>query len=557
MILHNLKFHFLLAVVFAHLSSSFAQIIPAPDAQPNYTNLVFDFPPVDNAAYYEVSFFEKGNTKPFHIIKDSTSVSFCGLFEFNTYYRWNYKAYNAANELLFSSEKFGFHPVSKYKNDSLATDFLIRSQYSNSGYIINDYAMNVVDFKGKLIWYLPKLKGLENENIINFRDLRMTPSGSFTGIIDPGIALEFDRDGHVLWLAPSSQVNGIKTKEKYHHEFRKLSTGNYMIMSEEEQSIKLNPRKEIIDSLKKNKNVIFENGSFYAKGIYGTIVEYDKNGKEIWKWNSAPFFAELTETGWTNEDTHANAFYIDEANNILYVGFRHISLIVKVNKLNGKVIECYGKNLSPNYKFSLGGEFALQHSIEITADKGLLLFNNSDCETNGKALSDIMIIRESDGKTSASVEARISCLIDQMDDGRAGKFGSADQLPDGNYLLGIGALGRIVVADRTNNNTIIHDMILRKYQNDFWDVDKFYRTHYTPSFYPTYYSVKKVAQGVQITNEGTTTDSYTLKTTSKNGSGNTSKPVRLEPGQHVVIESNGTSYEVSSSNDPLLTKKLN
>jgi hypothetical protein len=327
-------------------------------------------------------------------------------------------------------------------------------------------------------------------------------------------------------------------------------------LSEEEQSIKLNPKKEVLDSLKKNKHVVFENGSYYAKGIYGTIVEYDTKGKEIWKWNSAPFFAELTESGWSNEDTHANAFFIDEVNNILYVGFRHISLIVKVNKLTGKVIECYGKNLSPNYKFSLGGEFALQHSIEITSDKSLLLFNNSDCETNEKALSDVMIIRESEGKSPAKVEARISCMIDAMDDGRAGKFGSADELPDVNFLIGIGALGRIVVADK-NDHKIIYDMILRLYQNEAWEVDKFYRCHYTPSFYPTYFALKKVAKGIQINNVGTAADSYLVKSTGKDGKVITSKPIRIEAGQQAIFASDGTAFEVSSSNDPLLIKKLN
>jgi hypothetical protein len=559
MAIKRFNFRLIATILLTQVTFSLAQIIPANNSIINYTDLVFDFPPVDNASIYELAFFEKGQVEPFHLQLDSTNVSFCDFFRFGKSYQWRYKAINETNEVVYTSDLLEFTTNSMHATDTIIYNYLIRSNYSNPGYILNDFTKNMVNFQGKEIWHFPKLKNFTLAEKLSIRDLRMTKSGNFTALITPGIALEFDRDGNVIWLAPSSQLEHIKGKENYHHDFRKLESGNYMILSEEEQVIKLKPQKSIKDKLLEKENIKLDKGDYFASGIYGTIVEFDKDGKIVWRWNSGPFFAELTETGWNNEDSHANAFYMDEKNNILYVGFRHISLIVKVDKSTGKVIECYGNNLSSKYKFSLGGEFALQHSIEKTVDNSLLIFNNANCENDETSISDVLFISESDGKQPAKVQSRISCLIDGTDDGRAVKYGSADQLPDGNYLIGIGGNGRVIVADKSNNNEIVHDMVLRSYENNAWGPNKFYRCHYASSLYPVYFSIKKIPTGIQITNEGTIADHYIVKTTNKAGKHKSSEPMLINPGQKLSFEFNKSdnySCEVISMTNTLLTRTI-
>jgi hypothetical protein len=198
---------------------------------------------------------------------------------------------------------------------------------------------------------------------------------------------------------------------------------------------------------------------------------------------------------------------------------KNISLILKIDKSTGKVIDSFGSKLSPNQKISSINTFALQHSIEKTSSGDLLVFNNSNIEADSTALSSLVIINDhSTSSLNERIVKNVSCLFDNNDDGRAIKFGSSEELPDGNILLGNGAKGRTVIIDPRDNYRIIQDIILKVYQRGIWEPLVFYRCHYTSSLYPNYFSLNKSKGGIEITNEGSEKDTYSIEFILKDGS---------------------------------------
>jgi len=534
-----------------------SQVIPSDNSILNYTHLIFDFPLVENAAYYQLSFIDINESKPFHIQIDSTNVSFCNLFSYGNQYRWNYEAFDAQSQTLFKSENFAFSVVKNVNYDTFQYAALHRGDY-NTGFLTNDFSRNVMDWNGKEIWRFPKLKGSIFQGELEVRDLRMTREGTFTCLIINSILLEFDRDGKILWIAPGSQINNQITKENYHHDFRKLNSGNYLTLSEKEYMAPLKLSKSQFQELQGKETIVEQNGKLFTMGNWATVIEYDKSGKEVWRWESGEYFASMVEDGWTNTDTHANAFYLDEINDHLYLGFRHISLLLKLDRKTKKVIHTYGDRLSKNQRVSLIGDLGLQHSIEKLSNNHLLVFNNNSIEVDSSNTSNVLFIDEKDN-INAEIIYKFNCLIDQNDDGKAAKYGSAEELPDRKIMIGIGALGRIVLLDPTNNYEIKQDLILKVYTDKKWSTQVFYRCHYTPSLYPTYFSCKKDLEGFEIQNEGQYEDVYTIELTLEGGKTLklSSPSIKMEEKFHYVFGNERVkSVKIQSTYNPRLIRYL-
>jgi hypothetical protein len=202
------------------ISSVKAVLVPCDSAVLNYTNIVFEFPPVAKAEYYRLQFKKAGVPEYFHTQFDSTHVSFCSSFEFGEEYEWKYTAYNAQSALLFDSQILHFSVSEQRAYDTVQYGGLLHGNYTGEGLIVIDESKNVIDIGGHEVWRMPLLKNFPPMNKLNMRDLRMTRSGTFTAIITNSNAIEFDRDGNVLWTAPESWLGKESGLENYHDDFR-------------------------------------------------------------------------------------------------------------------------------------------------------------------------------------------------------------------------------------------------------------------------------------------------------------------------------------------------
>ena len=122
------------------------------------------------------------------------------------------------------------------------------------------------------------------------------------------------------------------------------------------------------------------------------IVEYDKEGNEIWRWNGSltfPFNAD--EWMLRNESRrgsidwmHSNALYWDLDENEMYLSVRHLDCIVKVDYETADTVWVAGRYTGEGpalTMYNLAGEevdtlYYHTHAVEKIAPNTLLLFDN-------------------------------------------------------------------------------------------------------------------------------------------------------------------------------------
>lgn len=550
------KFCLLCALLVVIISAK-AIIVPRDSAVLTYTNVAFEFPAVPKAEYYRLQFKKAGEREYFHTQYDSTHVIFCSFFDFGEEYEWLYTAYNAQSTVLFESQIFHFSVSGQRTYDTVHYGGLLRGNYTGEGLIAIDQSKNLIDFGGREVWRIPQLKNFPPMNKLNMRDLRMTKSGTFTAIITSSNAVEFDRDGNVIWTAPENWLDKDKGLENYHHDFRKLNKGTYMVMSQREADVYIDTTNKFINEVLKAEMRNQEKGNLNYREAFGTIIEYSEKGEIVWTWNCKDFLTERIYDGWNPVPAHPNAFYFDEENNHLYYGFRNINLIVKVEYPSGKVLGSFGAKLSKNHKVMAENTFALQHSIELRKNGDLLIFNNDSADVE-QVQSSLLILNEQLSKQDKIVK-QISCAIDNQDSGKALKYGSAEELPDGNLLLGIGGTGRAVILDPNKKYEVVKDISLKIYEKDNWVPLAFYRCHYSPSMYPCYFSAKASTQGIDIVNEGSEPDSYNVNVTFKEGGKRIYKVPELSSEQKYRLNLDMfkvSAAEVVSSTDNRVKRKL-
>lgn len=532
-------------------------IIPKDSTTLNYTHVVFEYPPIQNAFVYEIFFYKNNQVDPFHSQRDSTHITFCCLFEFGNSYRWNYIAYNKQMQAIFKSPQYSFSIANDRAYDTASYDNLVRGSYQNNGLYLIDQTRNIITSKGQELWRMPILKNLSLTSESNMRDLRMTKSGTFTVLIAPSIAIEFDKDGNILWMAPHSTLTDTNQYEKYHHDFRKLNKGTFMVMSETEGSSIIKVSKEQQNLLLKSQKIKLENNTLYYNDVFGTLIEYSTNGEVLWKWSSKDFLTEQVLDGWIPEGPHSNAFFFDEVKKHIYFGFKNLGLILKIEYPSGKVIKTFGLQLSNNQLVTSQGVFAQQHSIEIIRNGNILIFNNDSCDLE-EINSSLVVLNEQSPEKDKLVK-KVSCRFDNQDDGKAFKYGSAEELPDGNILLGIGAKGRVVVLDPRSDYELLQDVSLKVYRNGQWDFAEFYRCHFAESFYPCYFSVTRLTESIRISNEGSSNDEYSVLVIGKNGSKRIYRTPMLKTNQKYELPINFSdvkSVDVTSVLDNRVTRKL-
>ncbi len=230
------------------------------------------------------------------------------------------------------------------------------------------------DMSGKPVWHLPAQFDGQPGYI---RDLKATTFGTITFLAGEK-AYEVDYNGNILWQAPDNGVVSGAKKEFYHHELTRLPNGNYMILGNEPYDVAVHGT----DSTGKAKSMNF---------LFGTIIEYDKNGNVIWSWKSSKYYRESDLVNYYKSstpsgvaDVHENAFYFDEKTKEIYISFKGISRILKIKYPEGNVLSTYGEIYKPGLTSINGnGLFCGQHACKYSQVGCLFLFNNNGCTKKG------------------------------------------------------------------------------------------------------------------------------------------------------------------------------
>ena len=520
--------------IFSFLTTQ-GQLSPMAGDTLNYTQVMFDHPPVINADYYKLQIIQPEKDSSFRhplmeIIDSAPSVMVSNL-GFGKKYLWRFTGISHGKNTgwtgPYSFEIMNEDTLNKHKFKA----FVLKNDTARNigGLILADCNTVAYNRKGEAVWYL-NFHGHKMFANPPVRDLRITNAGTVTCLFGKD-AIECDLHGNELWRAPLKEAppddKPANRKELYHHDFKRLPNGNYMTLAGLITNRKLpsyiDTTKIKTDSRSKALNYYLKNinGSMHAMVSIGTIIEFDKTGKIVWQWNSDNYFTDedLFPPGTDlsqaldERDTHLNAFSIDEKNEFVYAGFRNISRVIKIDKQSGKVIYSWGNRSLSGEPGDGQGFFKRQHNAQVLGDGSIAVFNNN---TKEQKTSTAVIFSQPQGSDSSKIIWQMDCELDTIVKAKSTVGGNVDELPDKNLLICTGNTDRIF--EVTRNQEVVWNAIAgRKTLNDTTASPyPLYRAHYVSSLYPCYFSLQQIkdskegALRLKIFNTGTENDSYTI-----------------------------------------------
>ena len=317
---------------------------------------------------------------------------------FGAQYTWRVRLANAApggikNEL----HHFSTGIIPNVDTNVSRLRILKSSDLYKDAYVFVDGQRTLYDMSGHPVWYLPALPGFSKEKLRDLRDLKLSPMGTITFLLDQQ-AYEINYDGDILWKGPNTGVVSGNRVEHYHHEFTRLANGHYMVLGDEHVLWQLRPSND--SALMREDKVVWDktNNTLSQKMTFGTLIEYDEHSNVVWSWKSSGYFktsdlyTRKTPTGLYDIDTHENSFFFDEKDKAVYISFRNISRVVKVSYPDGKVIGVYGSIFQPGQTSNDKGLFCYQHSCRRSQSGYLYLFDNNSC--NPGSFPEILMMKE-------------------------------------------------------------------------------------------------------------------------------------------------------------------
>lgn len=491
-----------------------SNIIPVPNSTINYTHVMFEHPPVDKATMYQLQLTEETPKGALVAVTwDSSCATLWTGLAFGKTYRWLYRAENRKHKIIYESPEYTFTIAPLPIQNRVRVNVNKKGEHQG-GLISFDYHTMIFDRDGNPVWFLPDDPKQEYSRNDRVRDIRVTSAGTITFITNRN-AFEIMPDGRISWRAPKSGPNTVET---LHHGIERLPNGNLMTLGNHTV----------------RKAVPFDTLSIPVE--FGVVVEYDRTGKIVWKWDSYSYikpaeieFQQLKNGQWTSS-SHMNAFRQVSENGVeyVYVGFRDLSRIIKIEKSSGKVVGTYGRKLDSGFGWADEKLFYVQHDVTPLRDGSIAVFNN-DSVTNEGVVSSLVIFTPGKQGQKSQVTYRLTCDFDKQTTGKSEKCGGVDELPNGNLLVNFGNINRTI--EITRDGKIVWDAFTEYIPRDgiyshdpdsMWKPAGQYRSHYSPSLYPCYYTAvlsentsKQVS--VSICNEGSETDQYKVEYKLSNG----------------------------------------
>lgn len=488
-----------LFVLVAHTLN--AQFFPAKDDTLNFTSILFEFPWVEGVEKYELVAVHESGKGNLSAVSEANKIHLDGL-SFGSSYTWKVRGLTAIGEKLPWSTPIPFHIGTNEFVDSDSYRYLgkkLDRSKSERSLLFLDYGKVGINKAGKPSWFLPQGDSLFAKTRV--RDLKMTTTGTFTAIFGES-AVEFDRQGMILWKAPDDgQVNG-EEREHYHHEFTKLPNGNYVVLGQGHL------KRQLPNSTEK---VLVE---------FGTVIEYNPKGEVVWSWNSNDYFTDADlfsrkQGERYNTRTHMNACTIHD--NEVYVGFRDISRIVVINRKTGKVTESYGGYGVFSEPHSATGFFRRQHDALRLSDGNMAVLNNDSIMDPDVISSVVVFSRMKNGRSNKLLDFKLD--FDTLTNGKSPKTGNLNELSNGNILVNWGDVNRFT--EITRSGELVWSMFAEQFdiRTQQWKPFPQYRICPAPSLYPYVFTSKLVRNSlkkkqrdieVKVFNVGTENDIYTV-----------------------------------------------
>ena len=387
-----------------------SQVIPREGSVLNYRLIGFTFPVDAGANHYQIEIargnYNSSDSFKNNIILSPVSKSNKTVIEvpdFGKNYTWRI-VYSGRHKTKSQSALYHFSIATNGRVDTtkMRINILHPAEAHRDDYVFVEGSGTIYDMKGNPVWCLPDSYGPADKA----QDIKFTSQGTITFMIDQ-TGYEINYDGKLLWQTPLQDgVSGDTGSDYYHHEFTRLSNGHYMVLGTQFVWYKRNTVKDsgyynVTTDITKHTKY---NGGFGMKnrGRFGVIVEFDEKGNVVWSWKTLDYLQASDCVNYWPKDTslryepHENAFYFDEKNHAVYLCYRQLSRIIKIDYPSGKVVGAYGEIFTPGSSVTGNALFCNQHSIRRSQDGYLYLFNNNICSGMGSLPSIVMMKEPAD-----------------------------------------------------------------------------------------------------------------------------------------------------------------
>ena len=472
----KLSLYFLTLLLPCHIG---AQVFPKEGSVLNYRLIGFSLPAAPETGKYKIE-IATGNYDEqrsfdkniIHTIYSEKNKIIIEVPAFGCQYTWRVEYFPASGRASGIKDILHHFSTGAILNTDTSVSrlrILNNTQKYKDAFIFIDATRTLYDMKGKPVWFIPDFDTSNYSG--NLRDVKISPQATVTFITDSA-AIEMDYNGKILW-----QNKDIAT----HHEFTCLSNGHYMCIGAERVFWKL-PSSG--DSVAQNTT---DSARFYRSVEFGTLVELDKNSNVIWRWRVADYvknsdiFLQKKADDPFYTDMHENSFYFDQRDNTVYLSFKRISRIIKIKYPEGDILNTYGAIYKPGTTKMANALFCNQHSISVTDDGYLLIYNNNVCTEN--AMPGILMMKEpinANGKLEKIWE--YACTIDDTTGIEQKKpyffpsGGNVTELPDRSMFVSMSKpYSKLFIIDR--DKKILWSAIPEKYnaKQKKWHPDNTYK----------------------------------------------------------------------------------
>lgn len=440
--------------------SLWSQIMPKEGSKLHYRLIGFSFPPDPDANKYNLEiaagYYNREDSFTKNIVQSVNSSGNKIIAEapsFGSQYTWRVvgtgkKAHAKKSPLYHFSTGMNVHVDTTLLRLRILQP--AEPQYKDH-YVSVDGGGVLYDMNGRAVWYIPDTNGFSG----NVADMKFTPQGTITFIYRDNYEINYNCD--ILWKTPDKGIFLSDTAhgELYHHEFTKLSNGHFMALGMQFlmcRSVSSKESSYIIISTDKDNNKAEKDG--YKQGKFGGLIEYDERGNVVWWWKSSKYLQECDFAYFNPVDTnvkfdaHDNAFFFDEKNKVIYIGFKNLNRIIKIEYPSGKVLRTYGEIFKPGVQGTGTGLFCGQHSIGLTEDGYLYYFNNNSCRPGARPA--VVILQEPVSLSDTFKKVwEYYCTAEGKFSSHFSQGGNAIELPDQSLFVNMGSkYSKLLIVNR-------------------------------------------------------------------------------------------------------------
>jgi hypothetical protein len=546
----TLKARFFALSIFVLFSVHGYAVFPI-DTSLVYTDTIYfedDF--VDGAASYEILLYKNGSGGD--TVVASASLLWpafkIGGFVWGQSYRWQVNASSADKKLLHRGVIHRFTMAERVNSihfRDIRIDVLKNDEFKNSrGLICIDYAKMICDRKGKTVWVMPEIPGLQNGRS-QIRDLKVTAKNSLTFLCD-NMPVETDLEGNILWRLPHPFVFQNDTIT-FHHVFTKLRDGHYYVLGNKKVKRRVTDA-QAAQSVLKESGFSVRNDSVHKVTDIAVVFEFDNTGRVLWFWDADKYITDddlnfkKNNVGIPILLTHANGLAVNHNGSKIYVSFRDLNRIIRIDKQSKKVETSFGEKYPSGEAQWMNGMFEAQHDPNLTKRNTILILNNNGARS--RKVSSILEFDAFPKSATDPIRWKFELNFDTLTDGKSPSGGNVIEMKNGNIFLCGGQLNRMF--EVTKKKEIVWDAFLYSmgHQDSVWQKFPQYRASWVSNINSHHFMVHKAkirenVKGEQLIpltvyNSGDVADDYLVEIQEETGKLLYAGKIRaLKPGQNV------------------------